>query len=105
MGERDGKLSEEQIFDVAVEAGADDVTVEEEIFEVYTSVGDFNEVKNNLVKNGVNIISAEVEWLPQTMVTLNDEQLVKFRKMLDMFDDFDDVQNVYHNVDLPEEED
>jgi len=46
-----------------------------------------------------------VEWLPQTMVTLNDEQLVKFRKMLDMFDDFDDVQNVYHNVDLPEEED
>lgn len=39
------------------------------------------------------------------MVTLNDEQLVKFRKMLDMFDDFDDVQNVYHNVDLPEEED
>ena len=42
---------------------------------------------------------------PQTMVTLNDEQLVKFRKMLDMFDDFDDVQNVYHNVDLPEEED
>ena len=105
VGERDGKLSEEQIFDVAVEAGADDVTVEEEIFEVYTSVGDFNEVKNNLVQNGVNIISAEVEWLPQTMVTLNDEQLVKFRKMLDMFDDFDDVQNVYHNVDLPEEED
>lgn len=46
-----------------------------------------------------------MEWLPQTMVTLNDEQLVKFRKMLDMFDDFDDVQNVYHNVDLPEEED
>ena len=62
-------------------------------------------VKAELINNGAVIMSAEVEWLPQNMVTLNDEQLVKFRRMLDMFEENDDVQNVYHNVDLPDDED
>ena len=90
---------------MAINAGADDVLVEEEVFEVYTAPTDMDTVKAELINNGAVIMSAEVEWLPQNMVTLNDEQLVKFRRMLDMFEENDDVQNVYHNVDLPDDED
>lgn len=98
-------MTEDQAFELAINAGADDVLVEEEVFEVYTAPTDMDTVKAELINNGAVIMSAEVEWLPQNMVTLNDEQLVKFRRMLDMFEENDDVQNVYHNVDLPDDED
>ena len=103
--ERSEKMTEDQAFELAINAGADDVLVEEEVFEVYTAPTDMDTVKAELINNGAVIMSAEVEWLPQNMVTLNDEQLVKFRRMLDMFEENDDVQNVYHNVDLPDDED
>ena len=102
--ERVATMSEDAIFELAINAGADDVTVEEEIFEVSTSPTDLNAVKDELVNNGITIMSAQVEWLPQNMVTLNEEQLIKFNKMIDMFEENDDVQNVYHNVDLPNED-
>ncbi|MDD6054476.1 MAG: YebC/PmpR family DNA-binding transcriptional regulator [Clostridiales bacterium] len=103
--ERSENMTEDQAFELAINAGADDVLVEEEVFEVYTAPTDMDTVKAELINNGAVIMSAEVEWLPQNMVTLNDEQLVKFRRMLDMFEENDDVQNVYHNVDLPDDED
>ena len=102
--ERVSTMSEDAVFEVALNAGADDVLVEEEVFEVYTSPNDLTSVKNELENSGITIMSAEVEWLPQNMVTLTDEQLIKFNKMIDMFEENDDVQNVYHNVDLPNEE-
>jgi len=102
--ERVATMSEDAIFELAINAGADDVTVEEEIFEVSTSPTDLNAVKDELVNNGITIMSAQVEWLPQNMVSLNEEQLIKFNKMIDMFEENDDVQNVYHNVDLPNED-
>ena len=51
-----------------------------------------------------NLVSAEMSWLPQNTVTLDGDNLVKFQKMLDMLEDSDDVQNVFHNVELPDEE-
>lgn len=102
--ERVSTMSEDAVFELAINAGADDVTVEEEIFEVYTSPTDLNAVKEELVNSGVTIMSAQAEWLPQNLVSLTEEQLVKFNKMIDMFEENDDVQNVYHNVDLPSED-
>ena len=52
----------------------------------------------------MNLVSAEMTWFPQNMVTLDGENLVRFQKMLDMLEDNDDVQNVYHNVQLPDED-
>ena len=89
---------------MAIECGADDVQVEDDMFEVLTSPADFSDVRKCLEDKGVTFINAEVEWVPQNTVKLSAEQLEKFERMLDMFDDNDDVQNVYHNVELPDEE-
>ena len=102
--EKPDNMTEDDIFEAALDAGADDVLVEEETVVVYTAPNDLDAVKDGLVSKGLTIMSAEVEWLPQNTVTLNDEQLAKFNKMLDLFDDNDDVQNVYHNVSMPDDE-
>ena len=101
--ERKTGLSEDQIFELALEAGADDVNVGGEVFEIFTSPAEFVTVRKNLDGKNLSFISAETEWLPQSVITLDAEQLLKFQKMLDMLDENDDVQNVYHNVGLPEE--
>ena len=100
---RDGGLSEDEIFEMALECGADDVQVEDDMFEVLTTPADFSAVRKALEEKGVSFISAEVEWVPQNTVSLNAEQMVKFERMLDMFEENDDVQNVYHNVELPDD--
>ncbi len=61
-------------------------------------------VRDAVVSKGLNLVSAEMSWLPQTTVTLEGENLTKFQRMLDVLEDNDDVQNVYHNVALPEDE-
>ena len=101
---RDGGLGEDEIFEMALECGADDVRVEDDMFEVLTAPADFSVVRKSLEDKGVTFINAEVEWIPQNTVTLTAEQLEKFERMLDMFDDNDDVQNVYHNVELPDDD-
>ena len=100
---REGGLSEDEIFEMALECGADDVQVEDDMFEVLTAPNDFSAVRKSLEEKGVSFINAEVEWVPQNTVKLSPEQMEKFERMLDMFDDNDDVQNVYHNVELPDD--
>ena len=87
-----------------LEAGAEDVNIEEDVFEVYTQPGDFPVVRKALEEKGLSLISAGVDWIPQNTITLDGENLVKFTRMLDGLEDNDDVQRVFHNVDLPEEE-
>ncbi|MDE6690730.1 MAG: YebC/PmpR family DNA-binding transcriptional regulator [Clostridia bacterium] len=53
---------------------------------------------------GVNFLEAEIKMIPQTYITLPDDKLATFQKMLDKLEELDDVQNVYHNVELPEED-
>ena len=61
-------------------------------------------VRDAVVGKGLNLVSAEMSWLPQTMITLEGDNLTKFQRMLDVLEDNDDVQNVFHNVALPEDE-
>ena len=85
---------------VALDAGADDISEEEDSFEVLTDPDALETVRKGLEEAGVTMVSAEVTMLPQNYVTLTDETAVKnLTRILDILDDDDDVQNVYHNWD------
>ena len=82
----------------ALDAGADDFTEEEDSFEILTTPDDFSMVRENLEKAGIAMASAEVTMIPQTNVTLTDEEDIKLMtRLLDLLDEADDVQNVHHN--------
>ena len=105
--ERTPGMDEEEMMMMALEAGAEDVkTEDEDVFEILTAPSDFSAVREELEKQGLSFLSAEVQKIPQNTVAITDPDiLVKVQKMLEMLEDNDDVQNVYHNADLPEEED
>ena len=82
----------------ALDAGAEDFSEEEDSFEILTAPDDFSAVREALEKEGIPMAQAEVTMLPQTYVTLNDDNDIKFlNRTLDLLDDDDDVQAVYHN--------
>ena len=103
--ERTVELDEDTVMEMALDAGAEDVVVEEDSYEIRTTPSDFSAVRKYFEEKSFEFIEAGVMMIPNDKVTLSAEQLVSFNKMLDMFDDNDDVQEVYHNVDLPEEDD
>ncbi len=102
--ERTADLSEDAVMEYALEAGADDFIAEDDAFIVHTSVADFSSVRKYLEEKGLNFFEAQIEMLPQNKITLAGEELAKFNRLIDALEDLDDVQNVYHNVDLPEED-
>lgn len=103
--EKTDKVEEEELMMLALDFGADDFVVQEDSFEIYTAPENFSEVRQKLEEAGIEMASAEVTMIPQTIVDVTDEEVIKkFTKMLDMFDEDDDVQDVYHNAELPEEE-
>ncbi len=102
--ERTPDLSEDEVTEYAIEAGADDVVAGEDAFEVYTSAEAFSEARKYLEGKGLTFMQAEITMIPQSKITLEGEKLEQFTKMLEKLDENDDVQEVYHNVDLPEDE-
>ena len=104
--ERTPVMDEDEMMMQALEAGAEDVQVMDDAFEITTDPGDFSAVREKLEAEGLSFLSAEVQMIPQnTTAPADDEVLTKILKMLDMLEDNDDVQNVWHNAELPEEED
>ncbi|MBO4832035.1 MAG: YebC/PmpR family DNA-binding transcriptional regulator [Oscillospiraceae bacterium] len=96
----DGDLDEDTVMMDALEAGAQDIVTEPAVFEVYTDPDDLSAVDEALAKAGYKFLSAQVEMVPQNYVKLTDpEDVKKFEKMLDMLEDNEDVQNVWHNWD------
>ena len=103
--ERTPGMDEDEMMMMALEAGAEDVKAEADVFEIYTAPNDFSAVREALEQQGLTFLSAEVDKIPQTTVAVTDEDtILKIQKLLDMLEENDDVQNVYHNADLPEEE-
>ena len=102
--ERTVDLTEDAVMEYALEAGADDVVTEDDAFIVKTSVQEFSTVRKYLEEKGLNFFEAEIKMVSQNMITLEGDELKKFERLIDALEDLDDVQNVYHNVDLPEEE-
>ncbi len=92
------------LFEAALEAGAEDVADEEGQIEVITDPSSFMEVRDALEKGGFKHESAEVTMIPQTMVELEGKQAETMLKLMERLEDNDDVQNVYANFDISEEE-
>ena len=91
-------LEADDLMMIALDAGADDLQEEEDSFEILTSEEDFEAVCQALKAEGIPTVSAEVTMIPQNYVSVTDEKSVKgIRRILDILDDDDDVQNVYHN--------
>ena len=91
-------MDADELMMIALDAGADDFVEEEDSYEVTTAPDDFEEVRKALEEAGVKMASAEVSMIPQTYVSLTDEtDLKNINKILDLLDDDDDVQEVYHN--------
>lgn len=95
---------EEAVMEDALDAGAEDFSNEGEAFEVTTEQGNFSAVREALEAKGYEFLSAEVEAIASNTVALDAEQAKQFNKMIDMLEDNDDVQNVWHNADMPDEE-
>jgi YebC/PmpR family DNA-binding regulatory protein len=103
--EKTDKVEEEELMMLVLDCGADDFVVQEDSFEIYTAPENFSEVRQKLEDAGIEMVTAEVTMIPQTIVDVTDEEVIKkFTKMLDMFDEDDDVQDVYHNAELPDDE-
>ncbi len=97
-------LDEDQVMEDALEAGASDFAADEDVFEITTEPDDFSGVRDDLEAKGYTFVSAEVEMVPDVYSKIDDPELqVKMDKLLDMLDDNDDVQNVWHNWERPED--
>jgi len=104
--ERTPGMDEDELMMMALDAGAEDVRPDDDVVEILTDPNEFSKVREALEQQGLTFLSAEVQKLPQNTVEVTDPETVdKIQKMLDLLEESDDVQNVYHNAELPEEED
>lgn len=104
IDDEDEELDEDAVMMDALEAGAEDVEKDGPVFEVTTDPDAFQQVFDTLEKAGYKFVSAQVEMVPQTYVTVDGESDRKnLTKMLEMFEDNDDVQNIWHNWENPDE--
>lgn len=94
MGDRD----REELELKSIEAGAEDISFEDEIFSVYTKVEDLKMVKENLEKEGMKIESAGLVYVPTQKTSISQEDREKYEKLLEVLDDLDDVQEIYDNL-------
>ncbi len=93
-------MDADDLMMLALDAGAEDFSEEEDSFEILTSPDDFSKVRETLEKEGIPMAEAEITMIPQNYVTLSDENDIKFlNRTLDLLDEDDDVQAVYHNWD------
>ena len=99
-----GSIGEEELMDKALDAGAEDVVEEENIYQVLSTPEDFATVRESLEAAGVQFIEASVSMVPQTIVEITEEKTAKqILRLLESLEEHDDVQNVYANFDIPEE--
>lgn len=95
---------EDKIMEDCFEAGADDFSIEDEVIEITCGPNNVSAVSESLTNLGYKVISAEAEKVPSNYTKLDDEEAIKkMNLLLDALEDNDDVQNVYHNWEMPEE--
>ena len=97
------KADEETLMDIVLEAGAEDLKVEEEYFEVLAPLTEFDNVSQALSQAGIEPDNAELAYLPENLTPISSaEDAKQVLRIIDALDDLDDVQNVFHNADIPE---
>lgn len=96
---------EDAIMEKALEAGASDFNADGDVFEIITEPEDFSAVRDDLEEQGFSFVSAEIEMLPDVYSSIDDPDAAeKMDKLLDLLEDNDDVQNVWHNWERPDED-
>ena len=90
-------FTEEDLMILAIENGAEDFSVEEDVYEIYTSPEDFSNIREVLEKENIEFLEAEIGQIPETYVDLNEEDSERMQKLIDKLEDLDDVMDVYHN--------
>jgi len=93
----------EELFDMAVDAGAEDVVIGNDLVEIYTSPNDLHEVKEWLQKRGVKLQSAELSMVPKSLAQLGEEETMRVMSLIDALEELDDVQEVFSNLDISDE--
>jgi YebC/PmpR family DNA-binding regulatory protein len=92
------EMSEDKIFELAIEAGANDCIFHDEFYEIHTNKDEIYDVKNIMEKKISNFISTEIEWIPINKIKINQEDKEKIVKFLEILEEDDDVQNVFTNA-------
>jgi len=100
--EREGAMEEDDIMMIALDLGADDFSSDEDVYEILTSPDSFSSIREELEKQGVILASAEISMVPQNIIELDISRAPTFTKLIDMLEDDDDVQNVWHNAEFPD---
>ncbi len=95
-------VSEDKLLDLGLEAGADDVKNEGEVFEVITSPGSFLKVKDAIAAASIPVEASEITNVPTSTVPIDAERAQKLLKLIDVLEDNDDVQTVSHNAEIPD---
>ena len=93
---------EDELMMLALDSGAEDFECEDEVFIVTTSPEDFGAVREALESAGIEFLEASVTKIPDVMTEIDEEAAKKFQKMLNLLNEDDDVQEVYHNAEFPE---
>jgi YebC/PmpR family DNA-binding regulatory protein len=99
---RHGK-TEDEILEIILDAGADDLQTEEDFFEIQTSIESFEPVRKALAEKNINIENASLQWIAQNYVRASGEDAEKVINLIESLEESDDVQNVYSNADIDEE--
>ena len=97
------RVNEDDLIEIALEAGAEDITTEDENFEIYTPYSDFEKVRSALDEKSIPIESAEITMIPQSSIKLNDRKAEQMLRLMGLLDEHDDIQNVYANFDIDDE--
>ncbi len=92
------EIDEEKVFNLAIDAGANDCIFHDDYYEIHTNKDEIYEVKNLLEKEISNFVSTEIEWIAVNKIKLNDEDKEKINKFLEILEDDEDVQNVFTNA-------
>lgn len=95
-------MSEDEIMDIILEAGADDLQTEEEFFEISTAIESFETVRKALIEKNLEIENASLQWVAKNLIEVKGEDAEKIMKLIESLEDCDDVQNVFSNADIIE---
>lgn len=98
---RDGK-SEDDLMEIILDAGADDLTTEEDFFEVTTTLENFESVRKKIIENKLTVENASLQWIAKNSVPVKGDDAEKLMKLIEALEESDDVQNVFTNADFIE---
>jgi len=95
---------EESLFEIAIECGAEDMVSEDDVYEIYTAFEDYNDVRSCMEEKGIEMKSAELARVPKNTVAISGKEADQMMRIMDLLDDHDDIQNVFANFDISDEE-